>query len=196
MNRFQNSLLSAILMATLSSCTTVEDTAGAEDGTPVTMDWSKGDTFYLATSYRRTNVKTDEIPVDLDEAFAGNANPEFGENWTDDVIWTYQIVESGFVPSVDDELYRFAETETGLEPLAVIKASVDVSLNTDTVLLSADPIVYMVFREDRDRMVGLITFINVNGERTERAYSASELDRSWSTLSQSMLTQAPTYLAP
>jgi competence ComEA-like helix-hairpin-helix protein len=196
MNRFQNSLLSAILMASLSSCTTVEEIAGAEDGTLVTMDWSKGDTFYLATSYRRTNVKTDELPVDLDEAFAGNANPEFGENWTDDVIWTYQIVESGFVPSVDDELYRFAETETGIEPLAVIKASVDVSLNTDSVLLSADPIVYMVFREDRDRMVGLITFINVNGERTERAYSASELDRSWSTLSQSMLTQAPTYLAP
>ncbi len=196
MNRIQNSLLSAILMATLSSCTTNEDTAGVVDGAPVTLDWSKGETFYLATSYRRTNVKTDEIPVDLDEAFAGNATPEFGENWTDDVIWTYQIVESGFVPSVDDELYRFAETETGIEPLAVIKASVDVSLNTDSELLSADPIVYMVFREDRDRMVGLITFISVNGERTERAYSASELDRSWSTLSQSMLTQAPTYLAP
>ena len=56
--------------------------------------------------------------------------------------------------------------------------------------------VYMVFREDRDRMVGLVTFVNVDGEREERAYSASELERSWSTLSQSMLTKAPTYLAP
>ena len=60
----------------------------------------------------------------------------------------------------------------------------------------ADPVVYMVFREDRDRMVGLVTFVNVDGDRQERAYSASELERSWSTLSQSMLTKAPTYLAP
>jgi competence ComEA-like helix-hairpin-helix protein len=54
----------------------------------------------------------------------------------------------------------------------------------------------MVFREDRDRMVGLISFVNVDGVRQQQAYGASELERSWSTLSQSMLTDAPTYLAP
>jgi hypothetical protein len=54
----------------------------------------------------------------------------------------------------------------------------------------------MVFREDRDRMAGLISFVNVDGERAETAYSTTELDRSWSTLSQSMMTKAPTYLAP
>ena len=29
-------------------------------------------------------------------------------------------------------------------------------------MLEADPVVYMVFREDRDRMVGLVTFVNVD----------------------------------
>ena len=129
-------------------------------------------------------------------AFNGTAIPSFGESWTEDIIWTYQVVESNFVPSADDELFRFAATDTGVEALAVIKASLDEGLNADASMLEADPVVYMVFREDRDRMVGLVTFVNVDGEREERAYSASELERSWSTLSQSMLTKAPTYLAP
>jgi competence ComEA-like helix-hairpin-helix protein len=160
------------------------------------MQWEQGQTFYLAASYRRTAVMTDENPVDMQAAFDGTAIPSFGESWTEDVIWTYQVVESDFLPDTDDELFRFSATDKGMEPLAVIKASLDTYMNTDEGLLEADPVVYMVFREDRDRMVGLITFVNVDGEREERAYSTSELDRSWSTLSQSMLTKAPTYLAP
>ena len=135
------------------------------------------------------------MAVDMDDVAAGIAQPTFGEDWSEDVIWTYQVVESDFVPSADDELYRFAETHQGIEPLAMIKA-VGAVLNSDSVLLEADPVIYMVFREDRDRMVGLVSFVNVNGVREQRAYGASGLQRSWSTLSQSMLTDAPTYLAP
>ena len=196
MTRIQSFLTSAALAATLSACGTEAAIETPEDGTPVTMDWSKGETFYLATSYRRTAVKTEENPVNMAAAFNGTAIPSFGESWTEDIIWTYQVVESNFVPSADDELFRFAATDTGVEALAVIKASLDEGLNADASMLEADPVVYMVFREDRDRMVGLVTFVNVDGEREERAYSASELERSWSTLSQSMLTKAPTYLAP
>ena len=43
-------------------------------------------------------------------------------------------------------------------------------------MLEADPVIYMVFREDRDRMVGLVSFVNVDGVREERAYGASELE--------------------
>ena len=132
MNRIQSTLSSAVLIAALAGCGAEDDTGSAAvEGTPVTMDWAKGDTFYLAASYRRTNVKTEEIPVDLEAAFNGTAVPAFGEHWTDDVVWTYQVVESNFVPSVDDELYRFAETAKGIESLAVIKASLDPSLNSE-----------------------------------------------------------------
>jgi competence ComEA-like helix-hairpin-helix protein len=196
--RIRTSLCTASLLAALSGCATEAEVAktSGQDGTNVTLDWEKGQTFYLAASYRRTNVKTSEIAVDLEGAFDGSVTPEFGEDWSEDVVWTYQVVESGLVPSPDDELYRFAETRRGVKPLAVVKVSIDQSLNTDGALLEADPVIYMVFREDRDRMAGLISFVNVKGDRLENAYSASELDRSWSTLSQSMLTKAPTYLAP
>lgn len=197
MNRFPNTLSTTALLLALVGCGTDDDTGSAgEEGTPVTMDWTKGETFYLSATYRRTSAKTDDSPVNWDTAAAGTAIPEFGENWTEEVVWTYQIVESNLVPAASDELYQFAETSSGVASLAVIKASMDPSLNVDEELLSADPVIYMVIREDRDRMVGLITFVNVDGERVERAYRASELERSWSTLSQSMLTKAPTYLAP
>jgi len=196
--RIHPTLTTAALLAALTGCANEAEVAKTtgQDGTNVTLDWEKGQTFYLAASYRRTNVKTAEIAVDLNDAFNGVANPEFGEDWSEDVVWTYQVVESGLVPTPDDELYRFAETRRGVKPLAVVKVSIDRSLNTDEALLEADPVIYMVFREDRDRMAGLISFVNHGGERTQSAYSASELDRSWSTLSQSMLTKAPTYLAP
>jgi len=196
--RIQTTLSTAALLAALTGCAKEADIAAptGQDGTNVTLDWEKGQTFYLAASYRRTNAKTTEIAVDLDDAFDGSAVPQFGEDWSEDVVWTYQIVESGLVPSPDDELYRFAETRKGVASLAVVKVSIDQSLNTDEALLEADPVIYMVFREARDRMAGLISYINHDGERVESAYSASELERSWSTLSQSMLTKAPTYLAP
>jgi competence ComEA-like helix-hairpin-helix protein len=196
--RIHTTLTTAALLAALSGCATEAEVAktSGQDGTNVTLDWEKGQTFYLAASYRRTNVKTAEIAVDLYDAFDGVATPEFGEDWSEEVIWTYQVVESGLVPSPDDELYRFAETRKGVASLAVIKVSLDFSLNNDPALLEADPVIYMVFREDRDRMAGLISFVNQNGKRIESAYAASQLDRSWSTLSQSMLTKAPTYLAP
>ena len=57
MTRIQSFLTSAALAATLSACGTEAAIETPEDGTPVTMDWSKGETFYLATSYRRTAVK-------------------------------------------------------------------------------------------------------------------------------------------
>ena len=172
MTRIQSFLTSAALAATLSACGSEAAIEGPEDGTPVTMDWSKGETFYLATSYRRTAVKTEENPVNMAAAFDGTAIPTFGESWTEDIIWTYQVVESNFVPSADDELFRFAATDTGVEALAVIKASLDEVLNADAAMLEADPVVYMVFREDRDRMVGLVTFVNVDASGAKVAIDA------------------------
>ena len=141
--RIQTTLTTAALLAAMTGCATeaeVADTRGA-DGTNVTLDWEKGQVFYLAANYRRTNVKTSEIAVDLEDAFNRVASPEFGEDWSEDVVWTYQVVESRLVPSPDDELYRFAETRKGVAPLAVIKVSLDLSLNTDEALLEADPVI-------------------------------------------------------
>ena len=197
MNRLANAILAISLGSLAGGCASLDHAdAIPESGSPVVLDWTAGETFYLAASYRRTAVKSEVAPVDWAAAVDGSSPVDFGPSWTDDVVWTYQVVESGLIPEPGDPLRHFAETPRGVGSLAVLKASVDPTLNGEAQILDADPVVYMVFREDRDRMVGLIAYTTVNGERIERAYSASDLERSWSALSQSMLTKAPTYLAP
>ncbi|MBT3224122.1 MAG: hypothetical protein HN348_34070, partial [Proteobacteria bacterium] len=119
------------------------------------------------------------------------------EFWSDDVIWNYQVIEADFQPDANDELHHFAMKHDGsIAELAVIRAHLDPQLNDDVAMLAADPIIYLVFRQKRNRLAGIVSFVNIAGERVERAYSSKELGRSWSTLSQSNLVEAPSYLAP
>jgi comEA protein len=161
-------------------------------GNTLDLDWEAGQTFHVAAAYKTTNVRTEESPGSLD----GSRETTFGESWSDELIWTYQVVESGLVPEQGDELFAYAETRNGVASLAVVRAYLDDTLNDDPNMLEADPVVYLVFREDRDRLAAVISFVNVDGERVESAVSSTDLDKSWGALSQSMLTHAPTYLAP
>lgn len=168
--------------------------AGCADGpkNAVQLDWHKGDEFHVAASYRLGNVKGETTAVGLD----GAAVPDFGEGWSEDVVWTYQVIEKGLTPSASDELRPYAETHDGVAKLSVVKAWADPSLNDDPEVLDTDPVVYLVFREDRDRLAAIISFTNRDGERVEQAWSTRQLSRAWGPLSQSMLTALPTYLAP
>jgi competence ComEA-like helix-hairpin-helix protein len=164
----------------------------ANNGDAIDLEWKSGQEFHVAAKYRVGTVRTEEGAVSLD----GTKDRDFGEQWTEDVVWTYQVVETGFVPAPSDELYEYAETHDGVASLAVLRAFVDGSLNDDSDLLQTEPVVYLVFLEDRDRLAALISYAHIDGERVERAYSSSELGGAWSTLSQSQLTSAPSYLAP
>jgi competence ComEA-like helix-hairpin-helix protein len=167
---------------------------GANRDDAVQLEWRAGDTWHLATSHRIANSGTAGRPMDFENPTVARLD---AEHWSEDVVWSYQVVEQGLIPTIDDTLYDFAVTvDGGVASLAVIRAFVDPTLNDDEGLLETDPVVYLVFREDRDRMAGLVTFSNVGGKRTERAYTSGQLDRSWSSLSQSNLAMAPTYLAP
>jgi len=185
-----------IALAILSSCKggNPDEISAPDDA--VTLDWSQGDEFHVATEYRATHNKTEETSVDFDSA--GIIGDTHAENWSDEVVWSFQAVESNFVPDATDDLYEYAVVGNGREvaSLTVLRAYVDTSLNDDPELLEANPVVYMVFNADRDRLAAIISFSNVDGERLEQAFSISNLDKSYSELSQSMLTAAPTYLAP
>ena len=162
----------------------------------IKLEWNEGDSFHVAASYRIADVMGEETPVSLEDG-QPMADNLFGDRWTDEVVWTYKVVEEGFKPDASDELYPYALTGTGkVAPLAVIKVTVDPTLNTDPDVLEADPVTYLVFREDRDRLAGIISYVSVAGERVERAWSSHQTGRSWSVLSQSNLTNVPTYLAP
>ena len=157
------------------------------------LDWTAGETFHVSAKYRTAEVKHEESPADLD----GSRTTKFGESWSDEVIWTYEVVESNFTPEANDSLAPYSEKFDGsMGSLAVVRAYVDPSLNDDPGMLEADPVVYFVFREDNDRLAGIVSFTNVDGERAETAFSSKELGRSWSTLSQSQLVQAPHFIAP
>ena len=180
-------LVSLAALLSLSACGNKAPEA------PLELQWSKGETWHLATRYRAADVRTENSAVDLDGVAA-----EFGDLWSDEVVWTYQVVEQGIKPKKGDDLYPFAETQRGgVRSLAVVRASLDSSLNDPFHdFAESDPVVYLVFTERRQRLAGVVTFTNVDGRRIEQAYSSKELGKSWSVLSQSMLSAAPTYLAP
>jgi competence ComEA-like helix-hairpin-helix protein len=165
---------------------------GANNSNPIDLNWKSGQEFHVAAKYRIGSARTEEGTVSLD----GGDAQTFGEQWSEDVVWTYQVVESNLVPAPSDELYEYAETHDGVAPLAVVRAYVDGSLNDDSDILQTNPVVYLIFREDRDRLAAVISFSQIDGERVERAYSSKELGTAWATLSQSQLSAAPTYLAP
>jgi competence ComEA-like helix-hairpin-helix protein len=189
--------LTALLLTGCGRTTTDgDDDSASNDADAIRLDWSEGDRFYVAARYREGAVKAEEASVTLDDAEAGMGDT-FREHWTDEVVWTYQVVESGFMPEVSDELYEYAVTGAGeLTSLAVVKVTAETALNADPEILAAQPTAYLVFREDTDRMVGLINFTTVGTDRIEQAWSAGERGRSWSVLSQGNLVKAPTYLAP
>jgi len=179
-------------LAFLAACGTPADDSADLDGEPIELEWSKGQSWHLAASYRNSGIMTDESAIDL-ESGEGDT---FGESWSEPVVWTYQVVESGLVPDESDELYPYAAHRFGVASLTVVRASASAELNDDPAILDADPVVYMVFREDRDRLAGIVSYINVDGERVEQAVSTTALGKSWSILSQSQLAMVPTYLAP
>ncbi len=158
----------------------------------VRLDWRNGDEFHVAARYRVVSPKTEENAVALD----GSTDPTFGDAWTNEVVWSYQVVETGFSPTQDDELYEFAVEGEGVTPISVIRAWTDASLNEDDDLLESDPVIYLVFREQNDRLLAIVQFVNVGGERVQTAWKDTDTTRSWSPLSQSMITGLPTLLAP
>ena len=183
-----------MLLVSLFSLTSL---VGCNKGNPdvVSLDWNQGETFHVAANYKQAANKTEEsATAHLD---GGEPDKFDTESWSDEVVWTYQVVETGMKPKASDELYDFSITATGDQArISVVRAFLDESLNDDEAMLEADPVVYMVFLEDRDRLAGIVSFVNVDGDRVEKSYSSKELGKSWNALSQSQLTYAPTYLAP
>jgi competence ComEA-like helix-hairpin-helix protein len=189
MNRLFSTTL---IVGTLLGCNRQESFVGE----PIRLLWGEGETFHVAAVYRLGAVKSEENPVSIEDA-EPVVSDIFDERWSDELVWTYQVVESGFTPSASDELYDYSLTGTGEQTsIAVIKVILDPTLNLDPEMLEADPVTYLIFREDNDRLTGVISFTNIDGERVEQAYSSGNTGRSWSVLSQSSLTKVPTYLAP
>ena len=182
--------MTLLFLSALSGCS--RDYPGTEDH--IRLEWKEGDAFYLSTRELKVADHTEVGAVTLDAVDV----PDFGAYWGDAVVWTYQVIETKLTPGKSDELYPLAVRSSGeIAELSVIRATVEADLNDDEALIAADPVVYLVFHEDRDRLVGTVSFWTADGERVEqRSYATLKSGRSRSPLSQTRLSLAPTYLAP
>ena len=180
------------LLATLALTACSPDNSVVEN--QIQLDWNQGEVFYQAAATKLPNVKTETTAAPLVVGMGGDPGVD---RWTQENVWVYQVVETGLTPSADDELYPYALTATDeVATISVVRAYLDAEANGDAALAESDPVVYMVFREDRDRLAALITFWFEDGVQKTRAISTTDLDKSTATLSQSMLADAPTFLAP
>ena len=70
-------------LAFLAACGTPADDSADLDGEPIELEWSKGQSWHLAASYRNSGIMTDESAIDL-ESGEGDT---FGESWSEPVVW-------------------------------------------------------------------------------------------------------------
>jgi len=174
--------------------------ATVADGPSLRPAWLQNQEFHLETQYNLGNVKTDRgIGSDAMAGADVSETVELGERWTDPVVWRYQIIRQGFVPPAGDDFEEFYVKGGTESPLTVIKASLNPSMNLESELLEADPKIYMVVREDRLRLAGLVYFYTANdGQRIKDAVTVDDdqMNRSFSTLSQTNLSVIPHFIPP
>jgi competence ComEA-like helix-hairpin-helix protein len=161
--------------------------------------WVQNQEFHLETRYQSIGMKTERGDASADPASDNlNDTVDLGSQWGEAVYWRYQVIRSNFVPDENDDFFEYAVKGGTESPLTVIKASLDPVMNIDNELTGADPKVYLVIREDRLRMAGLVYFYTANGERLSEAVTVDDeaMNRSYSLLSQSNLAIIPHFIPP
>ena len=161
--------------------------------------WYQNQEFHLETRYQSIGIRTERGASSADPASDNlDETIDLGNQWGEAVYWRYQVIRSGFYPDESDDFYEYAVKGGSESALTVIKASLDPTMNLDNELTEADPKVYLVIREDRLRMAGLVYFYTVNGERISEAVTVDDEDmnRSYSLLSQSNLSVIPHFIPP
>lgn len=162
--------------------------------------WTQNQEFHLETRYNRVNLKTPRGDESADPS-AGDALDEIveiGSQWSEAVYWRYQVIRQGFEPEEGDDFHEYAVKGGTFSPITVIKASLDQTLNLDSDLAEADPKIYIVVREDRLRVAGMVYFYTLNGERVHDAVTVDDEDmnRSFNKLSQTNLSIIPHFVPP
>ena len=141
--------------------------------------WVANQEFHLETKYNKVPMRTERGDRGHDMAAdAGFETLDLDDAWSEPIYWRYQVIRTGYPPSEGEDLYEYAVKGGDESPLTVIKASLDPELNLEHELTETDPKVYMVIREDRLRLAGLVTFHTLNGERVEEAITVDEGERS------------------
>ena len=172
------------------------------EGNSIRPGWVQNQEFHIETSYKKVSMMTDRAENGADPAAAEEEWAEtmalVDDQWSEPVFWRYQVIDQGLRPAEGDDFYEYANKGGTESPLTIIKASLDPTLNIGTELIESDPKVYMVIREDRLRLAGMVMFRTIGGERESIAMTVDDEDmnRAYSRLSQSNLSIIPHFIPP
>ena len=200
--RFWRRLPGLVFAATAISVVGCEPVADdvVDEANSLRPAWVQNQEFHLETRYNRVNLKTphDEDTADPAAGDALDETMEIGTQWSDAVYWRYQVIRQGYEPPEGDDFYEYAVKGGTFSPVTVIKASLDTALNLDSELGEADPKIYIVVREDRLRVAGMVYFYTLNGERIHDAVTVDdeEMNRAFNRLSQTNLSIIPHFVPP
>jgi competence ComEA-like helix-hairpin-helix protein len=161
--------------------------------------WYSNQEFHLESRYRKMSMKSERGNDIVDpEGPSSESDGTLEDEWSEPVYWRYQVLHQGFVPEPGSDFYPFAAKGGTNSALTVIKASLDPTMNLGGELRDADPKIYLVIREDRLRLAGLVHFYSVAGERLSQAMTVDDEDmnRSYNLLSQSNLAAIPHFIPP
>ncbi len=181
-------------MSALAACEVAPDA-----GPQVRPGWTSNQEFHLETRYNKVPMMTERGDAAADvTADSGLNTMDLDDAWSEAVYWRYQVIRTNYTPAEGDDLYDYAIKGGTESALTVIKASLDPELNLDHELTETDPKIYLVIREDRLRLAGMVYFYTINGERLEEAITVDddEVNRSFSRLSQTNLTLIPSFIPP
>ncbi len=178
-----------------------EDECDAEiAANPLRPGWYANQEFHLETTYFKANRRTldGEHGHDLDEDGDNENTMAASDNMTDPVFWRYQVIEQNHVPDESSDFYDYYVMGGTTSPLTVIKASLDPIMNIDREFLEADPKAYLVVREDRLRLAGIVLFHTNEGNRISEAVTIEEgdINKSYNSLSQVNLSVVPQLIPP
>jgi len=162
--------------------------------------WYPNQEFHLESRYNNIirHTETSDHSADPAADDLGETLHLVEDSLSEPAYWRYQVIEQGLLPSEGEDFYEYSTMGGTESSLTVIKASLDAEMNIGHELVETDPKIYMVFREDRLRMAGLVYFYTVNDERISQAVTVQddEMNRSFNTLSQGNLSIIPHLVPP
>ena len=162
--------------------------------------WVQNQEFHLETSYNRVGMKHNDgdLAANPEVLDATEDTGALDDSWSEPVYWRYQVVKQGWLPDSQEDLAEYSVKGGTTSALTVIKASLDTSMNIGNELLETDPKVYLVIREDRLRLAGMVSYYTIGDERQSEALSVGddEMNRSYSRLSQTSLSVVPHFIPP
>jgi competence ComEA-like helix-hairpin-helix protein len=194
--RLPSLVLATGLIAGLTGCD--DPISSADSG--LRPGWYPNQEFHLESRYNNIirHTETSDHAADPAAADLGETLHLVEDSLSEPAYWRYQVIEQGLLPSEGDDFHEYSTMGGTESALTVIKASLDAEMNIGHELVETDPKIYMVFREDRLRMAGLVYFYTVNEERISQAVTVKddEMNRSFNTLSQGNLSIIPHLVPP